>query len=135
MEELDRLAREFAERGYEPDGAELEGEQPAAPHGHEHEHGHEPAPEGGGHGGHGDSVRRFTHRGHEIEIVTAYQVTIDGKPWDGHLEVLPDGAVTYHGFPQYAVPSAVDVLRTVIDYEEAAPEELRSAIRAAREES
>jgi hypothetical protein len=48
--------------------------------------------------------------------------------------VLDDGSVIYHGLPQYAVPSAVDLIRTVIDYEEDTPEDLRAAFRAAREE-
>jgi hypothetical protein len=128
MEELDKLAADFAARGYEADGAELPGEEPA--HGHEHGHEH-PAPAHG----HGDGVRRFTYRGHDVEIVTRYQVTIDGEPWDQHLEVLPDGSVTYHGLPQYAVPSAVDLLRTVIDYGFEVPEDLREAFRAAQEEA
>jgi hypothetical protein len=42
--------------------------------------------------------------------------------------------VTYHGLPQYAIPSAVDLIRTVIDYDEDTPEELRAAFRAAQEE-
>jgi hypothetical protein len=42
--------------------------------------------------------------------------------------------VTYHGLPQYALPSAVELVRTVIDYEEDTPEDLRAALRAAREE-
>ncbi|MGH3912494.1 MAG: hypothetical protein ACRDTC_03645 [Pseudonocardiaceae bacterium] len=83
--------------------------------GHEH----------GGHGGHGghhhepgvtSTVRTATHRGHEIKITTTYQVTIDGEPLKGMLEVLGDGRVHYHGLPQYALPSAMDMLRRVIDY-------------------
>jgi hypothetical protein len=84
--------------------------------------------------GHGDTVRRFRHRGHDVEIVTHYDVTIDGKPWERHLGVLNDGSVVYHGLPQYAVPSAVDMIRTVIDYQEDTPEDLRAAFRAAQEE-
>ena len=124
MEDLDKLAADFAAGGFEPDGAELE-DDPSA---HSHGHGH-----GGGHG-HGEGVRRFTYRGHEVEVVTHYEVTIDGQPWAGHLEVLDDGSVTYHGLPQYAIPSALDLVRTVIDYQEDAPEDLRAAFRAAREE-
>ena len=125
MEELDKLAADFAARNYEPEGAEVTDDQPPAtdPHGH-----HRPAAT------HGTGVRRFTYRGHEIEIVTRYEVRIDGDAWDQHLEVLQDGSVTYHGLPQYAVASAVDLIRTVIDYEEDAPEDLRAAFRAAREE-
>ncbi len=136
MENLDKLAADFAARGYEPDGAELEHDQPPASVAHGHEqpaaaHGHEqPAATHG----HGTGVRRFTHRGHQVEIVTRYEVVIDGHPWDQHVEVLQDGSVTYHGLPQYAVPSAVDLIRRVIDYDEDAPEDLREAFRAAREE-
>ena len=54
--------------------------------------------------------------------------------WNQHLEVMPDGSVTYHGLPQYAVPSAVELLRTVIEYGYELPEDLREAFRAAREE-
>jgi hypothetical protein len=128
MEELDKLAADFADRGYVADGAELE-DGPVA---RRHEHGHgEPAPTDG----HGGGVRRFTHRGHEVEIVTRYQVTIDGELWDQHVEVLPDGSVTYHGLPQYAVASAVELIRTVIDYGYEVPDDLREAFRAAREET
>lgn len=78
-------------------------------------HGH------GGHGGHHEpgvtrTVRTATHRGREIKIETTYKVTIDGEPLKGMLEVLGDGRVHYHGLPQYALPSAVDMLRRVIDY-------------------
>ena len=129
MEELDKLAADFADRGYAADGAELEDAGDAPPHGHGHGHG-EPAPTHG----HGEGVRRFTHRGHEVEIVTRYQVTIDGELWDQHLAVLPDGSVTYHGLPQYAVASAVDLIRTVIDYGYEVPDDLREAFRAAQAE-
>ena len=127
MEELDKLAADFADRGYAADGAQLEDGPVAPPHGHGHGL---PAPTHG----HGGGVRRFTHRGHEVEIVTRYQVTIDGEAWDQHLEVLPDGSVTYHGLPQYAVASAVELIRTVIDYGYEVPDDLREAFRAAREE-
>jgi hypothetical protein len=30
--------------------------------------------------------------------------------------VLDNGAVHYHGLPQYAVPSAVELMKRVIDY-------------------
>lgn len=79
------------------------------------EHGH------GDHGGHHEpgvtrSVRTATYRGHEIKIETTYRVTIDGEPLKGMLEVLDDGRVHYHGLPQYALPSAMDMLRLVIDH-------------------
>ncbi|HEX2212039.1 MAG TPA: hypothetical protein VHH12_00950 [Mycobacterium sp.] len=127
MEDLDKLAADFAARGYEPEGAELQHDEPLAGDIHGH---HQPAATHG----HGTGVRRFTYRGREVEIVTRYEVTIDGEPWNQHLEVLQDGSITYHGLPQYAVPSAVDLIQRVIDYEEDAPEDLRAAFRAAREE-
>jgi hypothetical protein len=118
MEGLDRLAADFAARDHAPDGAALEGDGDG-------EHGH-PA--------HGGGVRRFEHRGHRVEIATHYVVTIDGETWDGHVEALQDGTVAYHGLPQYAVPSAPDLIRTVLDYEDDAPDDLRAAFRAAQEQ-
>jgi hypothetical protein len=121
VEELDALIRGFAESGYAPDGTDVEDDHPPA-----HDH-------GPGHGADA-SVRRFEYRGHEVEIVTRYEVTIDGEPWHGQMAVRQDGTVTYHGLPQYAVPSAVELLRGVIDTAYEAPEEVREAIRAASEE-
>jgi hypothetical protein len=94
------------------------------------EHGYglpdEGAPHGGGdeHGGHHSTpepgvtrtVRTATYRGREIRIETTYKVTIDGQPLAGTLEVLDDGMVHYHGLPQYALPSAVEMLERVVDY-------------------
>lgn len=83
-----------------------------------------PAAHGHGmHGGHdhGDpetaaSVREATHHGHKIRIETTYKITIDAKPLEGHMEVLDNGSVHYHGLPNYAVPSAVDLVKLVIDH-------------------
>src|SRR5919205_1717945 len=72
-----------------------------------HQH---PTTEGGS-----TSVREFAYRGHEARIETTYRITIDGRPLLGHVEVLPDGAVHYHPFPQYAPSSAVEVVKAVID--------------------
>lgn len=127
MEDLDRLAADFAERGFEADGAEIPTDPMAAGHAHG-------AGEPAAMSEHGGGARRFTHRGHDVEIVTHYVVTIDGHVWEQHLNVLNDGSVTYHGLPQYAVPSAVDLIRKVIDYEEDTPDDLRAAFRAAQEE-
>jgi hypothetical protein len=77
------------------------------------------------HGHDGDtssSVRTFEHRGHRVRIETTYRITIDDRPLQGHVEVLPSGAVHYHRFPQYAPRSAVDVVKTVIDTIWARPE-------------
>jgi hypothetical protein len=44
------------------------------------------------------------------------RITIDGEEFAGPLEVLDNGAMHYHGLPQYAVPSAVELMKRVIDY-------------------
>jgi len=62
------------------------------------------------------TVRTAVHRGKKIRIETTYRVTIDGEPLDGMLEVLDNGLVHYHGLPQYALPSALDMVRRVVDY-------------------
>ncbi|MGH3882835.1 MAG: hypothetical protein ACRDRY_19120 [Pseudonocardiaceae bacterium] len=93
-----------------------------------------------GHGGHHEpgvtrTVRTVTHRGREIKIETTYKVTIDGEPLKGMLEVLDDGRVHYHGLPQYALPSAMDMLRLVVDHFESKPpvtDELGALIEEAR---
>lgn len=102
-------------------------------------------PEPGGHDGHDHgghhepgvtrTVRTATHRGHEIKIETTYRVTIDGEPLKGMLEVLDDGRVHYHGLPQYALPSAMDMLRLVINHFGSRPQvadELGALIEEAR---
>jgi hypothetical protein len=117
------MIRRFIDGGYRPAGAELEDDRPDVGHGH-----------GDGHGTHG-GVRRFQHRGHRVEVVTRYQVTIDGEPWEQPIHVQHDGSVMYHGLPQYVVASAVELMRGVIDHSYEAPEHIRAAIRAAQEEA
>jgi hypothetical protein len=75
--------------------------------GHGHSHGTDGVSSG---------VRTAVHKGHEIRIETTYKITIDGKPLEGGLEVLDNGAVHYHGLPQYALPSAIDMCKRVLDY-------------------
>jgi hypothetical protein len=117
---LDDLIRRFAGAGFAPSGADIEDDRPG---GDGHEHGRE------------GSVREFTHRGHAVSVVTRYEVTIDGEPWEQQIHVQHDGSVSYHGLPQYVVPSAVDLVRGVIDHSYEAPEEIRAAIRSAQEEA
>jgi hypothetical protein len=116
-DDLDELLKTFVESEYTPDGADIEGDD-----GHGHGHGHEAGP----------SVREFEYRGHNVRIVTHYEVTIDGEAWTGPIHVLPDGNVVSHTLPQYLVPSAVDLISAVIDETYEAPEEVRAAIDAAR---
>jgi len=121
-ERLDELVRAFAAGGYVPEGTEIKDGEPD-PHG------------GPGHGhGAGSDSREFEHRGHRVRIVTHYQVTIDGEPWEQPMQVHNDGTVTYHGLPQYVVPSAVDLVRAVMDNSYEAPDDIRAAVQAAREE-
>ncbi len=65
-------------------------------------------------GAHG-SVRRFTHHGRTVEIETHYRITIDGVEFPDHLHVADNGMVHYHGLPQYSTPSAVDLVRRIVD--------------------
>jgi hypothetical protein len=116
---LDELIRRFADGGCAPTGADIEDDRPDR-HGHDH--------------GAVGSVREFTHQGHTVSVVTRYEVTIDDEPWEQQIHVQNDGSVSYHGLPQYVVPSAVDLVRGVIDHSYEAPEEIRAAIRAAQEE-
>jgi hypothetical protein len=127
VDQLDELIRTFVARGY-PAGGVAGGDDAGA----EQHEGH-----GDGHGdGHGaPSVRTFEYRGHQVRIVTRYEVTIDGEPWDQPMHVRQDGNVAYHGLPQYLVPSAVELIRAVIDYGLEAPDEVRAAVRAARAEA
>ena len=118
MEELDRLAADFAARGYEPDGAALDGDRRGDP----------------------DSTATAmacagsptaATRSRSPPTTRSRSMASCGTSTCG----VHDGSVVYHGLPQYAVPSAVDLLRAVIDYEEDAPADLRDAFRAARRKS
>ena len=61
------------------------------------------------------SVRRFEHGGHDVEIETTYRIVIDGVEFPDPIHVGNDGAVHYHGFPQYSAASAVDIVKLIID--------------------
>jgi hypothetical protein len=118
---LDALLERFVGSGYAPEGAEIE-QGDHGGHGSHHGHGGEP------------SVREIDYRGHRIRVVTRYEVTIDGEPWERPLEVMPDGNVVSHDLPQYVVPSALDLIRAVVDQSYEAPEEIRAVVRAAKRE-
>ena len=60
-------------------------------------------------------VRRAQHRGHEIEIVTSYEISIDGRPVFFHASVGADGLLRCHESPYAAVPSAVDLVKHLMD--------------------
>ncbi len=65
------------------------------------------------------SVRKAMHRGKHIVVETHYKITIDEKPFGAHLGVANDGNVHYHGLPNYAFASMMDLVRKVIDASEA----------------
>ena len=61
------------------------------------------------------SVRQAMHRGKRIVVRTHYEVTVDGESLGAHLGVANDGSVHYHGLPNYAFASMLDLVRRVID--------------------
>ncbi len=61
------------------------------------------------------STREATHHGHKIKIKTTYRIEIDGEPLTLHTVVTNDGRVHYHGLPNYAFTSAIDMAKSIID--------------------
>jgi len=61
-------------------------------------------------------VRTLHHGGHEVRIETRYRITVDGQPFTGHVEVLDDGRVHYHGLPNYAPASMTALMRFVLEH-------------------
>jgi len=62
-----------------------------------------------------ESVREADYDGHHIVIRTTYQITVDGKPVTGHMDVGNDGRVHYHPVPNMSFASAVDLVKQLID--------------------
>ncbi|MEU6237250.1 hypothetical protein [Kitasatospora sp. NPDC047058] len=69
---------------------------------------------GGHHPGHSSSVRTAEFEGHQIRIVTTYEVTVDGRPLTVGLDVDEDGRLACHGLPAYQFSSAVDIVQELI---------------------
>jgi hypothetical protein len=61
------------------------------------------------------SVREVEYNGHNIVIQTTYEIKIDGKLMSGHLFVDNSGRVYSHAMPTYSFPSAVDLVKNLID--------------------
>ena len=61
------------------------------------------------------SVRCAEHHGHEIEIVTTYEISIDGAPFHVHATVGDDGRLRCHESPYAALPSAIDLVKHLMD--------------------
>lgn len=66
---------------------------------------------------HGESVvtRETDYKGHHIVVRTKYEVEVDGKPLMGHMGVNDSGSVHYHPVPNLTFPSALDMVRKIID--------------------
>lgn len=97
--------------------------QSAIPHGHG-------ARARGGHAPQAlTSVRKSEHAGHAIEIRTHYEIRVDGRPLRGHFTVDNTGRVSCHALPTYSSPSAIDLVKQIID---SFPDEFPAKRRRAR---
>jgi hypothetical protein len=67
------------------------------------------------HAGPHETVREANYRGHHIVVRTTYAIEVDGRPVEGHLGVTDDGRVHYHPVPNLAFPSAIDMVKQLID--------------------
>jgi len=67
------------------------------------------------HGGELASIRRVTHKGHDIVVRTSYEITVDGRPFDVHVTVDNGGRVHYHGLPTRDFASVIDLVTKAID--------------------
>lgn len=71
-----------------------------------------------GHHGHKTSftsTRSALYHGRKTKIKTTYRIEIDGEPLSLHTVVTDDGNVHYHGLPNYAFASALDMAKAIID--------------------
>ncbi len=66
------------------------------------------------HGADGN-VRKAEHLGHVIEIHTTYRVMIDGGHVDVPLHVDDDGVLHCHSIPNYQFPSAIDLVKVLVE--------------------
>jgi hypothetical protein len=62
------------------------------------------------------SVREDDYKGHHIVIRTTYNIQVDDRPVSGHINLSNDGQVAYHGLPNMAFDSAVDLVKGLIDH-------------------
>jgi len=62
------------------------------------------------------SVRAATYKRHEIVIRTTYEITVNGHPFDAHVNVDNSGRVHYHGLPTRDFSSTVSLVKKAIDY-------------------
>jgi hypothetical protein len=65
---------------------------------------------------HGNTtVREVRYGAHTIRVVTSYDIEVDGHPVTGHVLVTNEGAVHYHAIPNQEFPSALDMVKRMID--------------------
>ena len=62
-----------------------------------------------------ETTREADYKGHHIVIRTTYQIEVDDKPVTGHMGVTDDGRVHYHPVPNISFPSALDMVKQLID--------------------
>jgi hypothetical protein len=62
-----------------------------------------------------NSVRTFTHAGHQVKITTTYQIEVDGVPVQVHASVDNQGWVFSHATPFVNYGSATGLVKALID--------------------
>lgn len=62
------------------------------------------------------STRTLSYKGHQVEIVTTYEITIDGKKLSTHAAVDKEGKLICHAIPYVSFSSATEMVRSIIDY-------------------
>lgn len=61
------------------------------------------------------TLRESCYRGKEIRIETTYRIMIDNQPLTVHTSVSNDGSVHCHSLPNYSFPSAIEMVRRLVD--------------------
>lgn len=75
-------------------------------------------PHAGHHEGHSvviSGARDTQHRGHEIVVRTSYEITVDGQPFGGHVELDHAGRLYTHACPYQDFASALDMMKHIIE--------------------
>jgi hypothetical protein len=78
-------------------------------------HAEEVSRAGHAHGSGMSSLRRATYRGHEINVRTTYEITVDGRDFTAHITVDNSGRVHYHGLPTRDFSSVIGLVQRAID--------------------
>jgi hypothetical protein len=61
------------------------------------------------------TLRSADHKGHRIEVITTYEIQVDGRRLEVMLMVDNEGRVSCHAVPNYISFSAMDVVKRLID--------------------